>query len=420
MRWPHDFRRKETIVTVVFFAVILMFSLNYVKRLVTAPPPGRTHTAPPPPAASGFPLRDTLVRLDAQAESIKASVDDFIEVETPLWIRFSELNMRIRKWAGMKLVPGDWTVVELPNGHFATYRGPADTVRCARELIRFRDFVEEQDTHFLFVMIPYKDARLEGQMPADYPDFVSRNVRRFLKRLKRSQVPLLDLKPALMQENTDYFSHFFRTDHHWKPEVGLWAAGAIAAELQRRYGVPFDPQTLDPARFHVEVHEKALLGSFGRKVTLAYAAPEDFSVISPVYPTDFTVRIPGTSIDRRGPFADVMFKIQDDWLAARDYYKGNPFAYMYGNRALIQVHNHLRDDGRRMLIIKDSFSNFVTPFQALTTEYLDIIDLRHFTASLEDYIRETRPDLVLVQYNAEIISTSTRRRKARKDMFLFD
>jgi len=421
----HTIWRKETIVTLVFFAVIVAFSTDYVRRLATPKPPSRrpaaTRTHPETlPASQPFSLQQCITGIEKWAESVKISVDEFIDVQTDLWIHFAELNMRTRKWAGMKLIPGDWTVVQLPNGHLATYRNPSDTVRCARELIHFREFVEQQGSSFLFVMVPYKNARHGGQMPEDYPDYVSENARRFLKRLKKSDVPLLDLRISMEQDGKEFFSHFFKTDHHWKPEVGLWASATITAELHRRFDFPFDPETLDPNQFQIDIAEKALLGSFGRKVTLAYADPEDFSLVTPIYPTDCSVQIPGTRIDRRGSFGDVMIHVNTNMLAARNYYKGNPYAYMYGNRALIHVHNHLRHDGHRVLVIKDSFSNFVTPFQSLTTEYLDIIDPRHFTGSIREYIQKTRPDVVLVQYYAENISTSSRRRKDRVDLFLFD
>ncbi len=423
---PSIFRRKETIVTLVFFAVIAVFSLGYASRLAF---PDRAPSRPseddlvPPETASNTNSTALLHRLAAyerRIDTLQHSVNAFIEEETDLWLRFSELNMGIRKHVGMRLIPGDWPVVRLPNGHLATYRGPSDADRCARAVIRFHAFAEQQGIPFLFVLIPYKQAQQQGQMPPDYPDAVPRNADRFVRRLQKSNIPLLDLRPALEQLGGDYFRHFFLTDHHWRPETALWAAAAIAAELQHRYAIPFDPLELDPSRFRVEPASQPFLGSFGRKVTLAYADPEDFPLLAPTHATDFSVRIPGTRIHRRGTFADTLIDVNARLLAEGDLYKGTPFAYMYGNRPLIHVRNHLRHDGRRLLILKDSFSNFATPFQALTAEHLDIIDLRHFTGRLQDYIRKTRPDAILVQYYAENLSTSTRRRAQRVDLFGFD
>ena len=419
-------RRKETIVTIVFFAVIACFSFGYAGRLAF---PARAPARPSendlaPPEISGKTASPSLFHgfaaFERRVESLQQSVNAFIEEETDLWLRFSELNMGIRKRVGMRLTPGDWPVVELPNGHLATYRGPSDADRCARAVIRFHAFAQQQGIPFLFVMIPYKQAQQQDQMPPDYPDSVPRNANRFVHRLQKSNVPLLDLRPALEQLGGDYFRHFFRTDHHWRPETALWAAAAIATELQRRYAIPFDPLELDPSRFRVESASQPFLGSFGRKVTLAYADPEDFPLVTPTHATDFSVRIPGTRIQRRGPFHEVLIDVNERLLAEGDLYKGTPFAYMYGNRPLIHVRNHLRHDGRRLLILKDSFSNFATPFQALTAEYLDIIDLRHFTGSLQDYIRKSRPDAILVQYYAENITTSSLRRAQRVDLFGFD
>ena len=61
-----------------------------------------------------------------------------------------------------------------------------------------------------------------------------------------------------------------------------------------------------------------------------------------------------------------------------------------------------------MLFIHASLSNCVVPFVALGIEYTDEIDLRHFTGSVETFIRTEKPDIVIVAYNSEVPGTDDR------------
>lgn len=76
-------------------------------------------------------------------------------------------------------------------------------------------------------------------------------------------------------------------------------------------------------------------------------------------------------------------------------------SYGYGDVALFSVHNENVHDGSRVLIIKESFADVVYPFFAEAVEYLDVIDLRAFSYSLERYIDKTDPDTVIVIYGTQ-------------------
>ena len=87
---------------------------------------------------------------------------------------------------------------------------------------------------------------------------------------------------------------------------------------------------------------------------------------------------------------------------SKGYYKVNPYAtYAYGDRALIDIHNKKKNDGKHLLLIHDSFGDSVTPFLALGMEHLQTVDLRRFTGSLRSLIEEEQPDTVVVLYYAE-------------------
>ena len=82
-----------------------------------------------------------------------------------------------------------------------------------------------------------------------------------------------------------------------------------------------------------------------------------------------------------------------------DYYHKSAYtAYGHGDRPLINIENLEEVEDKKILLVKDSFSDHMASFLALGVRQMDVIDLRHFTGSLETYIRMTEPDVVLLMY----------------------
>ena len=63
-----------------------------------------------------------------------------------------------------------------------------------------------------------------------------------------------------------------------------------------------------------------------------------------------------------------------------------------------KIHNENSSNGKKILVLKDSFGRVVTPYLALGVDETSVIDLRHFTGSLKSYIEEYKPDAVIMLY----------------------
>ena len=70
-----------------------------------------------------------------------------------------------------------------------------------------------------------------------------------------------------------------------------------------------------------------------------------------------------------------------------------------------------------LLILKNSFANVVSPFLALETENVSIIDLRYFNGSLKAYIKEYDPDLVMILYHGNAVLDPNDEYKSESDLF---
>jgi hypothetical protein len=85
-----------------------------------------------------------------------------------------------------------------------------------------------------------------------------------------------------MKENgIDKYSLFYKTDHHWTTETGLWATNVIANQLKDNYGIDYDEQKLDIKNYVVEKHSGFFLG-YRKTRRFSIFRKRDFSLIYPI------------------------------------------------------------------------------------------------------------------------------------------
>ncbi len=116
----------------------------------------------------------------------------------------------------------------------------------------------------------------------------------------------------------------------------------------------------------------------------------------PNFETEIHYVIPNLDIDEIGDFS-IMYDMRR--VERIDYYNENPYAaYNHGDRPYIHIENLCANNDAKILFVKDSFANCVAPFLALQCRYMDVVDLRHFTGSIENFVATTHPDIVIVLY----------------------
>ena len=291
-------------------------------------------------------------------------------------------------------VMGYNAVIEAGENYFLTCVSPQGQYARAQESVDLANLCRELGMEHLFVETPNKTCRADAT--SGVMDFYNQNADRLLEALAAGGVATVDLRENLHAAGMDHHASFFETDHHWKSETGLWAAGEVAKELNERYGFQIDLSLFDPARFEHEVYEDWFLGSQGKKVTLARAVPEDITLLYPAYDVDLGIRIPSMDVDKRGDFS-IMYRYAA--IDECDYYNLNPYgAFLYGDNALTHLANYANTEGRRILVLGHSFDNSVLPFLALGVAEVDSMDLREFNGSLETYLRENHYDVVIELY----------------------
>ena len=339
-------------------------------------------------------LHESTRPYEERVDALEAWIDDYATDYAPGYHTMVETANRYDAILGWEIagVQSYNPVIMAEDNYFITCVARQDREQRAAEITALRDFCVSHGMAHLYVTTPNDTCRYDEGI-SGVMDFYNQNADRLQKALREAGVDTMDLRDDLHAAGMDHHASFYQTDHHWRPETGRWAAGQIARRLNEDYGFSFDLSLYEPERWRAELYEDWFLGSQGKKVTLARATPEDFTLLYPEFDTCFRIEIPSFDLDKTGDFS-VFYRYGA--VNTRDYYTQSPYAaYFYGDNALTRVHNELRADGKRVLVLGHSFDNCVLPFLALGTEYLDSIDPREFTGSIETFLTENHYDIVI-------------------------
>jgi len=403
--------RKETFTALVCTAVIEILLLAIVPVWIYRHMGRNSRTTVSIDWEAAYPFEkvgtlngnDNKTLLDQYYNTVRAieeKLEGVTNNNTLLRYPLSEFYCGILNTMGICRMPSvDNPVMVLENRYLSYSHDLIDNAAVAEKVQAFQESLNARGTDFLYVMAPYKCCDTdENNLYHGYIDYTRENAQTLAAELQERDVNLLNLQEIAIGQGLDVHSLFFRTDHHWKPSSALWGAGEVAAELNRNYGFDIDLSLYDSGLFSVQNYPGFFLGSQGKKVTLAYADPDDFEVVTPAYATEYHIVVPQFDLDFNGTFEETM--IDQMQLTERsypdNYYTANVYAaYGYGDQPLIAIDNLNIDNHRKVMVIKDSFADTLAPFLSLGLSDMMIIDLRHFTGSLQSCIDDYDPDLVI-------------------------
>lgn len=347
-------------------------------------------------AADGSPV---FLRLyEKQVRKLEDKTSAFATRHLKGYTRIVELAKRYEKLIGWAYVSyREYNgVVLLPDGMLATFVEKKNVSSGTASAAEFAEYCHARGIEFLYVQVPGKISETSDRGISGSVDFSNQNADELVRGLRAAGVDVLDLREAIEAEGLDHHALFYRTDHHWRVETGLWAARHILEYCRREYQMDVDPELLRADRFTRVVYPDYFLGSFGKKATLSVTEPEDFSLLYPRYETSVYYSVLNRQAETEGDFS-VLYDLRK--LETVDYYGQNPYlTFMGGDYAQAVIENRMEPNDLRILVIDDSFGDCVLPFLSLGVSRVDVLDLRVFTGSVKRYMEECRPDLVIVQY----------------------
>lgn len=149
---------------------------------------------------------------------------------------FVSINGFIARLMGQRTMNG---VVRLNNGHGTVPMGECSNKvleNNARKIKEFSDYCINQGRTFTYVQVPYKNQEGNDQLPNGLYDYSNDVANTFGKYVKEYGVDYLDIRDAFSVSEKDFYSYFYKTEHHWNAYGGFAAFRDIVSYMEENYG----------------------------------------------------------------------------------------------------------------------------------------------------------------------------------------
>lgn len=184
---------------------------------------------------------------------------------------------------------------------------------------------------------------------------------------------------------------YLRTDHHWAPLGGFYAA----KELARTAGVPF--RELDSYDRHVVKNFVGSMYGYSKDISVKNA-PEDFVYYTPrgvdytttyvTYKTNKDYQVISESKPHTGKF---FYQFKDGSGSAY-------LTFMGGDQHLVKVKTSTPGN-RRLLIIKDSYGNTLPGYMFYSFSEVHVVDFRYFRQNMAKYVADNQITDIVIAFN---------------------
>lgn len=319
----------------------------------------------------------------------ESDLTDFVTDQFPLRDFLMRLSTEYKKGLLMKDVGG---VYFGKNGFVLDklYDGKVDTENYKKNLDKLAEFINDyKELNPTFVLVPSPSSVLSDYLPTfaeNYDDTAMYDMAasiigdNFLNMRER----YVSLHENEVSENV-IDTLYFKTDHHY---TSYGAYIAYSEYCKERGIVP-----KDISYFNIKVLSNEFYGTMYSKAADFATEPDIISI--PSIDEDSIYVSGGTD------------KIYDyDAIDRKDKYT----VYFGGNYGVVEIKTSV-NNGKRLLIIKDSYANSLIPYLTAEYEYIVMVDPRFYTGSIGQVIDNGQVNEILVFYEmSNFINDSEMRR----------
>lgn len=271
----------------------------------------------------------------------------------------------------------------------------------ADKIIDLDRSLKEQDISFIYVQAPIKENKYDAGYIEMYGESeINQIADSLVEKLESGGTDCLDLRVSIYEQELDFYDLFFKGDTHWNVYGGLWAANEISQYLAQNYGMVYEESYIQKDNYNVMSLKNWYMGCDGHTVTKANLGKEDMDLLIPSFETSYNLEIPTLEeIPKHGSFEEVM--IDYNVLRGSKYYVNAYGAFLYLKPALMQIENEMAwvpNRGKKILLLRESFGSMVIPYLSMEYEYIDAITPEKFSGSIRAYIKESKPDIVIMLY----------------------
>lgn len=349
-------------------------------------------------------------------ESLSISVLDS-EFTSDLWIHKDLINLNgtMAKLLNIQGLYSDMGMYVTDDKYIVSASDYTTTDYEYNQIVAFKEFLDKNDINLLYVNEPTKyidDDFFKEEFGIE--TYSNRNMDVFISRIQDANISAIDLRENIKAEGLNVFDLFYRTDHHWTTEAGLWAAQRIVEAMNEHCGYDIDTKIYDISNYNITEWKNCWLGEQGKKVGKTYVGLDDYTEIKPKFTTNYTFK--SSNGNYNGTFDN--FINEDVYNLENDVYENSSWHYSYSQ--LNCINNNV--EYGKVLIVGDSYTQVIKPFISLGVHEVDSVVLRNYddTFSLRNFILANKYDTVIICYAQFMVGAHDNPSSANYRMFTFE
>ena len=283
----------------------------------------------------------------------QSDLDAFLSDQIPLREMWIKTNTNLKKWLGKREING----VYLGSDGYYFQQFTEDSYSESRKDAVFallQQFAGKTEAPVTIMMVPTPGAVLADRLPANAPMYDADAMWESLKAVTPG-CRFVDLRAAFAASDEQLY---YRTDHHWTTQ------GAYVAYQQYCAAMGLTAKPIGD--FGLTKVSDSFLGTIYSKTLDAAARPEEIWAAKDL--PKITVTFDGNKT------SDTLYA--EEFLEKKDQY-----AYFFGgNWGRVEIETEA-DNGKTLVIFKDSFANSFVPYILGDYEKIVMLDLRYFSGN---------------------------------------
>lgn len=260
------------------------------------------------------------------------------------------------------------------------YQKPQNTEKIIKKLNDFFDKLSYTNMNIMLVPTSV------SIYPEKLPFFaITENQKEAIDQIY-SSIPFdgIDVYSTFMAKKK-YYPLYYRLDHHWT-SYGAYYAYLEYCRINQLEAIPITDFTITEVT-------NSFYGTLYSK-TNDYSLKADSIHRFDIKDASYTV-----SYVQEKETTNSLY--EESYLEKKDKYS----YFLNNNHPLIQITNHKVNNGKELVIIKDSYANSIVPFLIHHYEKVHVIDPRFYKLSISNYIEENKIKDVLFLYNMNTLDT---------------
>ena len=234
---------------------------------------------------------------------------------------------------------------------------------------------EHAECPVYFALVPGASEIWADKLPANAPNASQAAVIDTVRSNTNAQyIDLTDVLSAHADEQI-----YYRTDHHWTTLGAYYGYSALAQAMG------LQPLSIDT--FNRRTVSDTFYGTSWSSSGFSWVPPESIETF-----VDETDDVQVVNYPNGEPVEGRMY--HEEFLSQKDKYK----YFWGGNTPLLQI-TTAHTDAPSILILRDSYMDCLSPFLTEHFSRIDILDLRYYRTSLQEYLQEQDFDAILVCYS---------------------